>query len=717
MAHVVFLWHMHQPYYVDPTSRTALMPWVRLHAVKGYLDMVSLIREFPELRVNFNMTPVLLLQIDELARNRVRDLWMEWSRKPAAELDEIERLSILENFFKIHTDNLVKPFPRYWELLNKRGRDFQREEVRREMRYWSVQEFLDLQTWFNLAWCGYTAERLYPELAGLKRKDRHFSEAEKMRVLDIHQEILQSIIPLYRAAEERGQAEITTTPFFHPILPLVYDSNLAERCMPGRSFPKRFCWPQDAAAQLDLAVAQHERHFGRPPRGLWPSEGSIAPELVPLIEKAGIRYFCSDEENLFRSLEAGRVQSDVPLDHLELFQGWVVKHEGGTALAVFREKPLSDFIGFMASKNSAPEAADHLVNHLRNISRALPEGRGIIPLILDGENAWETFPDGGKDFLRSLYSGILAEPALQTATIERALVEVPPTRTVTHLHTGSWISSNFDIWIGEEEENRAWNLLGETREFLQRQLDAGSLNEEERKQALFEIYAAEGSDWFWWYGPDFSTENDALFDALFRQHLRNVYTICGQLPPALLEEPITSVRVAPLYTRPERPVRREVTGRRSSYFDWMGAGCYIAGSEQGAMYRSERILDRIFFGNDSGSLYLRLDLRRWERVMVCVEFHGTERAALEFELGVLVGLGSYRWIDASGVVSERAALAVLDVVEVAVPLCLLGLDGAEVVRFQVKLLENGLQRECYPERVPIEFVLTRRDYALEHWVV
>ena len=258
---------MHQPYYVNPASRTALMPWVRLHAVKGYLDMVSLIEEFPRLRVNFNITPVLLLQIDQLANNRVHDLWMDWSRKSAADLEEHERLSILENFFKIHTDNLVKPFPRYWELLNKRGLSFDRDEARREMRYWSPQEFLDLQMWFNLAWCGYTAERLYPELLSLKQKGRHFSESEKLRVLDIHQEILRKIIPLYRAAEERGQAEITTTPFFHPILPLVYDSDLAERCMPGRPLPRRFHWPQDAAAQLELAVAQHREFFGRSPRG------------------------------------------------------------------------------------------------------------------------------------------------------------------------------------------------------------------------------------------------------------------------------------------------------------------------------------------------------------------------------------------------------------------------------------------------------------------
>jgi alpha-amylase/alpha-mannosidase (GH57 family) len=717
MAHAVFLWHMHQPYYVNPVLRTAMMPWVRLHAVKGYLDMISVVREFPDIRVNFNMTPVLLMQIQELAEQKVRDLWMDWSRKPAAHLEEHERLAVLENFFKIHWDNLLKPYPRYWELLNKRGLDFDREEVRRGMRYWSVQEFTDLQTWFNLAWCGYTAEQMYPELGVLKKKGRSFTEQEKLRVLEIHQEILGQIIPLYRDAENRGQVEITTTPFFHPILPLVYDSDLAERCMPGREFPRRFHWPQDALAHLKLAVQQHTELFGRSPRGLWPSEGSIAPELVPLMVEAGIQYFCSDEENLFRSLVRDPAFKKTRIDHLELFQGWNVEHAGARVSAVFREKPLSDFIGFTAAKNRPEEAAGHLVHHLRNIARALPHGKGLIPLILDGENAWETFVDGGQGFLRALYSGVLKDNNLQNATIERYLEVEPPLKTVQILHTGSWISSSFDIWIGEDEENRAWNLLGETRQFLQQHIDAGTLTPAQKDSALMEIYAAEGSDWFWWYGPDFSTDNDALFDDLFRQHLKNVYTICGHLPPAKLEEPITGLQVAPLYSRPERPVSRQLTGRRSSYFDWMGAGCYIPGSEQGAMYRSERILKRFFFGNDIEFLYLRLDPLVWEGVSIRIEFHGGHTGSIDLTNLERTSLKSFVWEAADGVRTEYRGLVARDVVEMEIPLSLLGLCGESEVRFQVKVFEGGLERECYPEKVPVEFKLTQREYGLKHWMV
>ena len=717
MAHVVFLWHMHQPYYVNPATRTAMMPWVRLHAVKGYLDMVSILEEFPEVRVNFNMTPVLLLQIQELAQNRVRDLWGDWARKPAARLEEHEKLGILENFFKIHWDNLLKPYPRYFELLNKRGLTFELEEARRGIRYWSAQDFLDLQVWFNLAWCGYTAERLYPELTALKLKGRHFTEEEKDRVLDIHQLILAQLIPLYRQAEERGQVEITTTPFYHPILPLVYDSAMAERSMPGRKFPRRFHWPADAAAHLKMAIRQHEQLFGRSPRGLWPSEGSIAPELVPLLQEVGILYFCSDEDNLFRSLAQESELHGKQVDHLELFQGWNIKHGAASVQAVFREKPLSDFIGFMAAKNGPEDAARHLLYHLKHIAQVLPSQRGIIPLILDGENAWETFADGGQGFLRALYAGVLAEPLLQSATIETALAAEPPQKTIHTLHTGSWISSNFDIWIGEDEENRAWNLLGETREFLQVQVEAGHLSPQQKEAAFQEIYAAEGSDWFWWYGPDFSTDNDALFDDLFRQHLKNVYTLCGKLPPSVLEEPITAMRVMPLYRKPQQPVFRKVTGRQSSYFDWMGAGCYVAGSEQGAMYRSDRMLKQFYFGNDNKAVYLRLDLACWENVSLRIEFHGATQAALWIPSLQTRGKGTYRWIVADAEESDYLGVAVGDVVELSIPLEKLGLNGGEAVRFQVKVLENGLERECYPERVPVEFNLTESEYSLRNWMV
>ena len=712
MANVVFLWHMHQPYYVNPASRVAMMPWVRLHAVQGYLDMVSVLADFPGVKVNFNLTPVLMLQIEELVQGKIRDLWLEWSRKPAADLDENERLAILEHFFKIHHDNLVRPFPRYAELLGKRGPGFYRDRARGELRNWSAEDFRDLQTWFNLAWCGFTARKLYPELVALKQKGRHFSELEKLRVLDIHLEILARIPQLYADAEARGQAELTTTPFFHPILPLVYDTELAERCMPGRPRPNRFHWPQDALAHLQLAVEQHTRMFGRAPRGLWPSEGSIAPELVPLMQKAGIQYFCSDEENLFKSLRMAGSHDD----HLELFQAWRVEHDGAAVNAVFREKPLSDFIGFMAARNEPHQSAEHLLTHFRHIADQIPRETGLIPVILDGENAWETFKDGGEMFLRELYGGLEKSAGqLTSCTIEDYIRRCPPKRTISKLHTGSWICGDFDIWIGDDEENRAWDLLGAARDFLERKLP--SLTPAQRDAALRAIYAAEGSDWFWWYGPDFTTECDVLFDNLFRQHLKNVYSICGQVPPGELDRPVLGAESVALYTRPGRHLTPRITGGSEPFFEWEGAGCYIAGSEQGAMFRDDRLLRSIRFACDAAHLHLRFDLRRWGQFNLAIVFHHPANLLVATPVLSRGQRGTLVLRHNGGSEQDIGAFAADEIIEASIPFSRLGAEPGSAVQFRVKVFEKGIERECYPETAPIELAVPGPESALAQWVV
>ena len=701
---------MHQPYYVNSTTRLAMMPWVRLHAVKGYLDMVSVLAEFPGVHVNFNLTPVLMLQIEELVQGTVRDLWLEWSRKPAAELEQNERLAIQEHFFKIHHDHLLRPFPRYAELLTKRGPGFHRDKALAELGEWSDADFRDLQTWYNLAWCGFTAERMYPEIAELKRKGRDFTEAEKNRVLDIHMEILARIAPLYAEAEARGQAELTTTPFFHPILPMVYDTEIAERCMPGRARPVRFHWPQDALAQLQLAVEQHTRMFGKAPRGLWPSEGSIAPELVPLMREAGIEYFCSDEENLFNSLRRAGDHSD----HIELFQGWRVESGGSSINAIFREKPLSDFVGFMAWRNDSRQSAEHLLTHFRHLADQLPRDTGLIPIILDGENCWEQFRDGGEAFLRSLYGGLENDRGLTSCTVEDYLRRCPPKRTITTLHSGSWIRSDFDIWIGDEEENRGWDLLGQTRSYLEEKLSL--LEPETRAAALREIYAAEGSDWFWWYGPDFTTECDVLFDDLFHQHLKNVYALCGDMPPAALDRPIIGTSTPPLYKRPSGLISPAVNGNDISFFEWLGSGSYIAGSEQGAMFRDDRYVQSLQYGCDESSLYLRVDLRRWGQFKLALTFHHPANAVVVSPVLSHSLRGPLTLIE-SGRECGIGQFAASEIVEVAIPFADLGVAPGGLVQFQMKLYHNGIERECYPESAPIDLRAPDVDSRLAQWRV
>ena len=731
---VVILWHMHQPYYVNPMTKRAMMPWVRFHAAKGYLDMIDLVADLPELRVNFNFTPVLVRQILELVEKEVVDDWEELSRKPAAELTLHDKRTLLENFFKIHWDNLVRPYPRYAELLSNRGTRYTLNQLDGIARRFSEADFRDLQTLYNLHWCGFSALRRYPHLAELKAKGRNFTEAEKISVLDTHHTILSIVLGEYRKLEEAGRIEITTTPYFHPIMPLVYDTQIARRCQPHSPLPTPFSAPEDVRAQLRLAQELHEKVFGQKARGVWPSEGSMAPEIVPLLQEAGLKYFCTDEGNLFKSLEQDPGQHGRRAEHMELFQGWNVETNGGKIMALFRDRPLSDFVGFDAARNETSKAISHLIDNLKNIASALPEsGRedAVVPLILDGENAWEAFPDSGEAFLSGFYKALLDSPELKTQRLGDHFKAHPPKAKLTHLHSGSWIRSDFDIWIGDPEENQGWEGVREARKFLTDKIAAADasgtpLPKEKVDAAWWEIYAAEGSDWFWWYGPDFTIDTDFLFDELFRLHLQNVYIYLGVEPPVQLHVPIClpSVYVKD-FSDPTRLIEPAVTGDRSRFFDWTGCGELQIQRQQTAMFQSDRLGLRLLYGFGTNDFYIRLDQRaqaeafvaRFLRPKVCrltIRPTDTKRANASMALRWETSEDGLNFIDEEpiGVVASG-----LNSLIVKIPRNLLGIGDTEEFAFFIELMESGLLRERYPERGAVEIESPGEDFEAEQWLV
>lgn len=718
---VVVLWHMHQPYYVNPLTKKAMMPWVRLHAAKGYLDMIDLVTAQPGLRVNFNFTPVLVRQILELVNHEVEDEWETLSRKPAADLDEKDRRHLLENFFKINWDTLVRPVPRYAELLAKRGAGYTLAKLDSIVRTFGEGDLRDLQTLYNLQWCGFSAARRFPLLQELRAKGRDFTEEEKNSVLDIHDKVLGLVLGEYRAAAERGQIELTTTPYFHPIMPLVYDTHIARRCQPHSPLPSAFSAPEDVRAHLRLAQEQHERVFGHRARGLWPSEGSICPEIVPLMVEAGIDYFCSDEGNLFKSLKQDPAWNHRHIDHFELFQGWRVHANGSSIQALFRERPLSDFIGFDAARNETSHAVDHLIGNLKNISAVAPAGRGVASLILDGENAWEAFADSGEAFLTSFYRALINTPELQPCRIGDYFDAHPAQAETSHLHSGSWIRSDFDIWIGDPEENKAWEWLKETRHFLVERLAQGDAPAGRAEEAWWEIYAAEGSDWFWWYGPDFTIDTDFLFDELFRLHLQNVYRILEVDPPAHLDVPICLPSAELGYTQPLRLLSPDVTGETEHYFDWLGAGELDLTKQQTAMFQGDRIGQRLHFGFGPRTFFLRVDLSRHPEAIVI-------RFLLPHPARITLRQTRSGEIDAAFESSEDGVLftsaPAKDLLAhwkrsliVSIPRELLGIEPGHEFAFFIQLLEGGLQRERYPERGAIELRVPGEDFESEQWFI
>jgi len=718
---VVLLWHMHQPYYVNPLTKKAMMPWVRLHAAKGYLDMIDLIAAQPELRVNVNFTPVLIRQILELVNHDVEDEWETLSRKPAADLDQQERRHLLENFFKINWDTLVRPVPRYAELLGKRGTNYTLEKLDAVVRTFSEGDLRDLQVLYNLQWCGFSAARRFPLLQELKAKGRDFTEAEKTSVLDIHHQILGLILGEYRAASERGQIELTTTPYFHPIMPLVYNTSIAHRCQPFSSLPSTFSAPDDVRAQLRLAQELHLLTFGKRARGLWPSEGSICPEIVPLMVEAGFDYFCSDEGNLFKSLKNDPAWNTRTIEHLELFQGWRIHAEGASIQALFRERPLSDFIGFDAAHNETSRAVDHLISHLKNIAQAVPEDHRVVPLILDGENAWEAFPDGGEAFLASFYRALVETPGLQTRRLGDYFDAHPARAETSHLHSGSWIRSDFDIWIGDPEENKGWEWVKETRHFLVERLSHGDVQPERAQAAWWEIYAAQGSDWFWWYGEDFTIDTDFLFDELFRLHLQNVYRILGIEPPAHLDVPICLPSSDLGYSQPLRIISPDLSGTSEHYFDWLGAGELDLTRQQTAMFQGDRIGQKLQFGFGTENFFIRLALNRHPEAIL-VRMLLPHPARLTFRQTTPGKIETIFETSEDGVIFSPAPAD--DIIAhwgksfvISIPRRLLRAEKASEFAFFLQILEGGLQRERYPERGAIELRAPGHDFESEQWFV
>jgi alpha-amylase/alpha-mannosidase (GH57 family) len=301
--HLAFLWHQHQPFYRDQRTGEFAMPWVRLHAVKDYLGMAQLLEEVPQMRATVNLVPSLVTQIEAYLEG-AEDVALRLTRKPAADLTESEQEYLLDHFFSAHREILIHPFPRYRELVLRR--QFGRHSAAEVRRHFQERDLRDLQVWFNLAWMGPLHLEKEPEIAALVRKGAGFSEEDKVAILEIQRRAMAEVIPAHRRLQERGQIELTTTPFFHPILPLLLDPASAGEAMPGAPLPNgAMPLVEDAREQLRLAREAHARWFGRPPRGLWPSEGSVSQALVPIVLDLGFEWMATDEEVLFRSIGRG----------------------------------------------------------------------------------------------------------------------------------------------------------------------------------------------------------------------------------------------------------------------------------------------------------------------------------------------------------------------------------------------------------------------------
>lgn len=531
---------MHQPLY--KSGDDYLLPWTRLHATKDYLDTARALEKFPDIKATINLVPSLLLQLKEYASGNVDDRILHLTRTPAFLLTAEEKVEIVKGFFQCNVQQMILPYPRYAELYRRLGKSEEEPSIE-TIELFSQQDWLDLQVWYLLTWVGPYAREENPFFTSLIEKGSGFFEREKLRLIDATLELIGKIIPLWKKLRTSEQVELSVSPFYHPILPLLIDLASARESIPNEPLPNaKSGWEKDALLQIAGGVKYFANEFQNLPRGMWPSEGSISEKTLELIRSEGIEWIASDETVLMNSLQKSS-QSEAKL-LLHCFP-WTFKTESGDIHLFFRDHDLSDRVGFLYASWDAEDAANDFIQGILERRSQLIEEFGdsildeaVLPVILDGENCWEYYEENGKPFLEALYRKLSESDEIETVTFSQVVEQIDATRerVLSNLQAGSWIGGNFRIWIGEPEENQAWEALAQTREALMEGRE--NIPSEKFFAAYEELLIAEGSDWFWWYGDENTTVNDPLFDQLFREHLQNVYRLIEKEVPTSLYEPI-----------------------------------------------------------------------------------------------------------------------------------------------------------------------------------
>jgi len=742
---VVVLWHQHQPFYKDLVSGEYRLPWVRLHALKDYYGMVKLLDEFSNVHQTFNLVPSLITQIQDYVTGAAHDPFLDVAAKPAKDLTPHERRFALQYLFQANPTHLIGRYPRYRELWDRfRSGGGNPEAVD---KYFSAQDFTDLQVLSQIAWF----DEFFlddADIKGLIQKGRDYSLEDQSFVMDRERELLAKVLPAHATAAQQGHIEISASAFYHPILPLVCDTNVGAVSSPGLPLPQnRFRHPEDAREQLLRGLNLHQEVFGIRPQGVWPSEGSVSEEVLGIAQNLGVKWMATDEEVLGRSLGVSFGRDGHGHLPPELARKLYTIHRFESDQAevnlIFRDHTISDLIGFVYSGMAPQDAASHLMHNIKQSAQPILDAGhdAVVPIILDGENAWEYYPQSGREFLRRFYDALQREAGVEATTVSEAIQRHQDFSPLKSLVPGSWIHANFNVWIGAPEDNRAWDYLSHARNFYDQV--APQADEAQRQLAFEEILIAEGSDWNWWYGPEHHSANDREFDELYRKHLSNIYQLLGSRPPDYLAQPIIGGGERPAVLPQTAYIHPRVTGDMVRYFEWMGAAVYTADRRAGAMHGKQFLLDAVYAGIDESHIYGRLDFVENKvpaedfEIVVNLEFSAAEGASPrhKLRLDVAVAAGRIRsWkvgvpdTDQSLAGSDRpkdqAAVALLRNFEFKLPLDWLQVlpvgsttqkatggpeAQAATLRLRFSLWQNGLPTDALPVEGWMELRLLREE--------
>ncbi len=568
---------MHQPDYRG-SDGVMTMPWVFLHAIKDYYDMPWLLSRHKGLKATFNITPPLIEQLNLYSDPLKNDYFLSlWEMHPS-KLDEEAKTWLIKTCKTTQYATMIKPIE-HLTLL------YQQQEL-------TDEEVIDFEVLFMLAWCGNYLRQKNTLVKELFKKEKGFTQTDKAQLLKVLCSFVETILPFYARLQKEGIISLSTTPYNHPILPLLLDMQNAKRANEHTTLPDNpMSMREDAIEQVERSIAIYEETFGTKPKGFWPAEGAVDEESVEIYKEHGLSWIATDEAILFRSLEDDRRSN--------LYRPYVYNgmHIG------FRDHVLSDLIGFNYRSRSAHEASEHFIHMIEPIAQM--HKNATLFVILDGENAWEFFENNAYDFFTTLYERFSQTPWCKTVTMDEVSKLENPGK-LDKLAPGSWINGSFDTWSGHSDKNRAWELIYQTRRDVNNY--TGEISDDVAQEVKFHFLASESSDWFWWYGDDHMTEFGLEFDTLFREHLITIYRLMNMNPPSDLFVPIYANKSSVSFLlKPQSSISPLINGKNSSFFEWIGCGSVDESKLYSTMDRVRGPIEMIYYGQNDKAIFIALE--------------------------------------------------------------------------------------------------------------
>jgi len=607
---IAFYWHMHQPIYQLTADGGYLMPWVRLHAVKDYLDMALWTKKFDNLRLNFNYVPALLDSLIEYAQQGAHDIHSKLTVTPVEELTREDKIFILNNFFDANYQTMILQNEEYHRLYQK----VQTEYVT-DVDVLTNQEYSDLMALFNLTWTDSSFKTTNKELKRLVKKGKNYTLEDRIQIIDIHREIISKLIPTLRKLVEKNKIEITTSPYYHPILPVLLDyKSVKKNSMPEDDI-SNLKTELDAKIQTKMALDRMEELFGKRPRGIWPSEHCVSKKTLELFSSLGVEWSISDEGVLANSInfEFEHDFKGYLNEPYHLLKTYNYKSKNSDIKMIFRDSTIPNLIGFEYQNHNPIATANDLYDRIKVIQSKIlssPDSEHLLTIALDGENCWENYLEDGASFLKTLYTLITEDETLETVLISDYLDKAKEHKPLNKIASGSWINRNFKLWIDEPVKDLAWSYLRRVRKDFSNFVKREPLNPN-IELARKELFICEGSDWFWWYGEPNDSGKDNIFDFLFRTHLKNIYRYLDLDTPKYLDEPLSNISASKPSKYPKTIITPQIDGKNITDDDdiWNNAG-YIE-IPDGPVLRESKLFDKIRFGHDNDNFYLKFHMNKY----------------------------------------------------------------------------------------------------------